>query len=295
MQKSPMTVGILSTGDMGAAIGAMLTAAGYDVLTCLEGRSELTGARAREASVRDAGSMDDLVRECGLVLSVLVPSEAAAIAEQAAQAMERTGARPVFAECNAIAPQTVAAIAERVSGAGAAVIDAGIIGAPPRPGGSTRIYCSGADTAALEALSEAGLNVRSIGAHIGQASGLKMVYAASTKGTTALWTELLTAARALGLYDALMAEFAVSRKETAERLMREVPGMPRRSRRWVGEMEEIAATFEALGLTPRMMLGAADLFRFVGESPLAEQTSREPDPPLDALLDALAERLPPAE
>ena len=277
---------------MGAAIGATLTAAGFDALTCLEGRSELTRTRALEANVRDAGSMDDLVRESSLLLSVLVPAEAVAVAEQAAQAMERTGVRPVFAECNAIAPRTVAAIAERVGAAGGGVIDAGVIGAPPRPNRSTRIYCSGPDTSALEALSEAGLDIRSIGPHIGQASGLKMVYAASTKGTTALWTELLVAARALELHDALLAEFTVSRQETAERLMREVPGMPRRSRRWVGEMEEIAATFEALGLTPRMMQGAADLFRFVGQSPLADQTSREPDPPLDALLQALADRLP---
>lgn len=280
---------------MGAAIGAMLTAAGFDALTCLEGRSELTRTRAREANVRDAGSMDDLVRKSTLLLSVLVPAEAAAVAEQAARAMERTGARPAFAECNAIAPQTVAAIAERVGAAGAVVIDAGIIGAPPRPNRSTRIYCSGPDTSALEAMSEAGLDIRTIGPHVGQASGLKMVYAASTKGTTALWTELLVAARALGLHDVLLAEFAFSRAETAERLMREVPGMPRRSRRWVGEMEEIAETFEALGLTPRIMQGAADLFRFVGESPLADQTSREPDPPLEALLQALADRLPAEE
>ncbi len=280
---------------MGAAIGAMLTAAGFDALTCLEGRSELTRTRAREANVRDAGSMDDLVRKSTLLLSVLVPAEAAAVAEQAARAMERTGARPAFAECNAIAPQTVAAIAERVGAAGAVVIDAGIIGAPPRPNRSTRIYCSGPDTSALEAMSEVGLDIRTIGPHVGQASGLKMVYAASTKGTTALWTELLVAARALGLHDVLLAEFAFSRAETAERLMREVPGMPRRSRRWVGEMEEIAETFEALGLTPRIMQGAADLFRFVGESPLADQTSREPDPPLEALLQALADRLPAEE
>jgi hypothetical protein len=56
-------------------------------------------------------------------------------------------------------------------------------------------------------------------------------------------------------------------------------------------MEEIAATFAALGLTPRMLQGAADVYRFVGETPLADQTSREPDPPLDVILNALAARL----
>ena len=55
-------------------------------------------------------------------------------------------------------------------------------------------------------------------------------------------------------------------------------------------MEEIAATFAALGLTPRMLEGAADIYRLVSETRLADQTSREPDPSLDTVLDTLAER-----
>ena len=285
------TIGILSPGDMGAAIGAMLAGAGYEVATVLAGRSALTRTRAKEAGMRDAGTIDDLVREADTLLSVLVPSEAVAIANEVAAAMARTGAKPVFAECNAIAPQTVLGIAATTGSAGATFIDAGIIGAPPEPSGNTRIYCSGPDTSALESLAEAGLNVRVVGPKIGQASGLKMVYAASTKGTTALWTELLVAARALGLGDALLTEFGGSRKQIADDLMGAVPSMPRRARRWVGEMEEIAKTFEDLGMTPSIMQGAAELFRFVGETALADQTSREPDPSLDAVLDTLAERL----
>jgi hypothetical protein len=63
----------------------------------------------------------------------------------------------------------------------------------------------------------------------------------------------------------------------------------------VGEMEEIAATFAGLGLTPNMLQGAADMYRFIGETALADQTSREPDPPLDTILDTLAARLSPSE
>ncbi|MDQ3701710.1 MAG: DUF1932 domain-containing protein, partial [Chloroflexota bacterium] len=51
-----------------------------------------------------------------------------------------------------------------------------------------------------------------------------------------------------------------------------VPGMPPKAYRWVGEMEEVAATCGQLGLTPRMLEGAADLYRFVGETPLAAET-----------------------
>jgi 3-hydroxyisobutyrate dehydrogenase-like beta-hydroxyacid dehydrogenase len=276
---------------MGAAIGAMLRAGGLDVLTCLEGRSDLTRLRAAEAGIRDVPSLDALVAEAQLVLSVLVPAEALPLAERVAAAMRRTGSVPVYADCNAIAPTTVEQIGRLVRSAGALFIDAGIIGPPPAPGSNTRIYCSGPDTAPLEALRDCGLDVRVVGPAIGQASGLKMVYAASTKGTTALWTALLVAARALGLEETLLAEFGMSRSDVSRRLMDAIPSMPRRARRWVGEMEEIAATFAALGLTPRMLLGAADIYRFVGETPLADQTSREPDPTLDVVLATLAQRL----
>ncbi|MGE0544440.1 MAG: DUF1932 domain-containing protein [Dehalococcoidia bacterium] len=285
------TIGILSPGDMGAAIGAMLHAAGLDVVTCLDGRSDLTRLRAQEAGFRDLPTLDALVSEADLILSVLVPAEALPLAERIAESLTRTGAAPVYADCNAIAPQTVATIDGLITATGATFIDAGIIGGPPKPGSNTRIYCSGPDTAPLEALRASGLDIRTVGPSIGQASGLKMVYAASTKGTTALWTELLIAARALGLDDALMAEFAISRSGVAQQHIQSIPSMPRRARRWVGEMEEIAATFQALGLTPRILQGAADIYRLIGDTPLATQTSRQPDPPLDTILTTLTDHL----
>ncbi|HEY7293433.1 MAG TPA: DUF1932 domain-containing protein [Dehalococcoidia bacterium] len=287
----PAAIGILSPGDMGAAIGAVLREHGLPVLTCLAGRSELTRLRAREAGFAEVADLDALVREAGLILSVLVPAEAEALAGQVAEATRRTGATPVFADCNAISPGSMRRIAARFGDTAATVIDAGIIGPPPGAGRGTRIYCSGPDVTALEALNAHGLDVRVVGPEIGQASGLKMVYAASTKGTTALWTELLLAARALGLDAALAREFSNSRSDVAGRISASIPSMPRRARRWVGEMEEIAATFAEVGLTPRILEGAADLYRFVGETPFADQTSREPDPPLDDLLAGLAEHL----
>ncbi|MEE8517809.1 MAG: DUF1932 domain-containing protein [Dehalococcoidia bacterium] len=286
------TVGIISPGDMGSAIGGVLTDNGLDVIACLEGRGELTHTRAAESRIRDVPTLNDVVEQADLLLSVLVPSESTAIAESVVTAMNETGAKPAYAECNAIAPQTVVSISKLIEGAGAVFVDAGIIGSPPKSGRtSTRIYCSGPDTSVFEELAEHGLDVRRVGPNIGQASGLKMVYAASTKGTTAVWTELFVAANALGLSDALMAEFAIGDGSMAKRMAENVPTMPRRARRWVGEMEEIALTFEGLGLTPNIFQGAADMYRLVSETPLADQTSREPDPELAAMLDVLTQHL----
>jgi len=284
------TVGIMSPGDMGSAIGKMIADSGVRVVTALDGRSELTRLRAKEAGIADVGSIDRLVAEADLVLSVLVPAEALGLAQRFADAVRRTGRRPAYADLNAIAPETVRQIGGLMTAAGVAMIDGGIIGGPPVRGRKgTRIYCSGPDTAALEALRDCGLDIRKVGAEIGQASGLKMVFAASTKGITALWTELLVAARALGLEEALMAELRMG-GTTPEALGGRICSMPRRARRWVGEMEEIAKTFESVGLTPRMLEGAADMYRLVSATPLADQTSRQPDPSLDAVVRALAER-----
>jgi 3-hydroxyisobutyrate dehydrogenase-like beta-hydroxyacid dehydrogenase len=289
---TPQKVGILSPGDMGSGTGAILAHYGLQVYTCLAGRSELTRLRAREAGFQDLPDIDTLAQEVDLLLSILVPSEAVRLGADVAAALKRTGARIAFADCNAISPGSVKRIAASIEEAGSIFIDGGIIGGPPRVRDSagTVFYVSGADTAAMEALGEGGLNVRVVGPEIGQASGLKMVYAASTKGTTALWTELLAAARALGLQDQLMKQFEASRSGVSRQVIAGIPSMPRRARRWVGEMEEIAATFSEVGLTPRILEGAADMYRLVGGTPLADQTSREPDPDLDALLGALVEK-----
>jgi 3-hydroxyisobutyrate dehydrogenase-like beta-hydroxyacid dehydrogenase len=279
-------VAILSPGDMGAGIGGVLRKSGLDVLTCLDGRSNLTRLRALESDIREVGFMDDVVKEADIILSVLPPGDAVPIAERVARSLGRVRTGVTYVDCNAISPQTSKRIEAVITGAGASYIDAGIIGGPPSgPDSGTRFFCSGPDTSAFEALGGHGLDVRVVGPDIGQASGLKMVYAASTKGTTALWTELLAAARALGLDDALGRELESSR--IAAQVMRAIPSMPRRSRRWVAEMEEIAATFAEVGLTPNILQGAADMYRLIGETPLGRLTSRDENPALDEILDAI--------
>ena len=286
MNSATPRVGIMSPGDMGGATGALLHQNGLEVYTCLAGRSPLTRQIASEAGFRDTESLDDLVQQVDILLSILVPAQALSLAREVAGAMQRTGAKPVYVDCNAVAPQTVENIANIITSDGARFVDAGIIGGPPKQGSSTIFHCSGPDTAGFEELGRYGLNVNVVGPKIGQASGLKMVYAASTKGTTALWTELMTAARTLGLQEQLMRQFGED--HVVEAHLRSIPAMPHRAGRWVGEMEEIAATFNALGLTPGILEGAADMYRLVDSTALGQLTSRDPHPSLDEVLETLS-------
>jgi 3-hydroxyisobutyrate dehydrogenase-like beta-hydroxyacid dehydrogenase len=288
MSDSIQKVAVLSPGDMGGATGKQLHANGLEVYSVLGNRSALTKQIAADAGFIDVPSLDELVKTVEMVISILVPSEAVNLAESVAAAMKRTGAKPTYVDCNAIAPQTVEKIAALMADAGAPFIDGGIIGGPPESGSDTTFYCSGPDTTAFASLNGRGINVSVVGPKIGQASGLKMVYAASTKGTTALWTELMVAARAMGLEDALMAEFGENHP-IVTRNLRSIPGMAHKAGRWVGEMEEIAATFEGLGMTPKILEGAADMYRFVKSTPLGALTSRDPHPALDEVIGTLAE------
>src|SRR5436190_2315586 len=89
-------VGILSPGDMGSGVGRRLHENGAGVYGVLTGRSELTRTRAAECGFVDAGSIEELVKKVDIILSILVPDQAPAIAHDVAEAMKRTGARPVF-------------------------------------------------------------------------------------------------------------------------------------------------------------------------------------------------------
>jgi Domain of unknown function (DUF1932) len=56
---------------------------------------------------------------------------------------------------------------------------------------------------------------------------------------------------------------------------RQIPRMPPKAYRWVGEMEEIARTFADLGLPPQMLEGAAALYSLVEQTELGRETPEE--------------------
>jgi L-threonate 2-dehydrogenase len=261
---------------MGHAIGAVLGQHGMRVLTNLQGRSARTEALAAQAGMIDVGDDQTLVREADILLSVLVPAQAYSFAERVAVAVRATQTTLLYADCNAISPRTVQSIEQLLRVAGADVVDVGIIGSPPQPGRpGPRLYASGHSTGRLAILNEYGLEIRAIGPHVGQASGLKMCYASVTKGLTALASEALTAGQALGLADVLTNELRDSQGALFQWFERQIPRMPPKAYRWVGEMEEIACTFADLGLPPQMLEGAAALYRLVGQTELGAETPEE--------------------
>jgi 3-hydroxyisobutyrate dehydrogenase-like beta-hydroxyacid dehydrogenase len=256
-------VGLLHPGEMGAAVGAVLVARGHEVLWASEGRSDATAARARAAGLADVGSVAALAHRSAVVFSVCPPHAALEVAAGLA------GFEGTFVDANAIAPTSARAGAELV---GDAFVDGAIVGPPPRERGDARLFLSGARAAEIAALFAGGaLEPVVVGDEPGRASAVKMAYAAWTKGSAALLLAAREAARAHGVEDALRAEWERSQPALNGRLRSAQDSAQAKGWRWIAEMEEIAATFEAAGLPGGFHEAAAEIYR---RAAAAAQSSR---------------------
>ncbi len=291
------TVAILSPGDMGHAVGQRLRENELDVITCLAGRSDRTRALADKAGIRDIPTMEELVEQSDLIMSMTVSAAVSSLCRQVADALRATGVDTLFAECNAIAPQLARELEPIITDAGGRFVDVSIIGGPPRPGYSPHFYTSGDAASQFEQLNYFGLTVLKLDGEVGQASGIKMCYAAMTKGSWALYSELLMAAELMGLTEPLLAEFQSGQQAVLQRMERTLPTVPARSLRWVSEMEEIRNTFAHLGMTPHLFEGVAEMYRFIGSTPLGEEfpESRDRDRTFTETIRQLAQYVRPQE
>ncbi|GEM_PF-34528 len=254
-------IGVLHPGAMGAAVGAALRTTGADVVWAGAGRSAATRGRADAARLQDVDTVDGLVGESDIVLSICPPHAAVEVAEAVASArFDGT-----YVDANAVSPATALQIASIVEDAGATFVDGDIIGGPPRPGGPTRLYLSGeAAESVADALSGPGLESAVIDGDFAAASALKMCYASWTKGTAALLLAIRAGARALGVEDALLAEWDRTQPGLRARSDGAVGSVPK-AWRFIGEMHEIGSTFAALGLPDGFAEGAADIYRRLQE------------------------------
>jgi 3-hydroxyisobutyrate dehydrogenase-like beta-hydroxyacid dehydrogenase len=252
------TVGLLHPGAMGASVGAAAAGNGHRVLWVARGRSGATAERANRGGLKPCDSIATMSAEADIILSVCPPHAA----EEVARDVSAAGFRGIFVEGNAIAPPRTRRI--QASMPDCRFVDGGIIGGPAwTAGAGTRFYLSGSHAREVAALFEGSpLEARVISTEAGAASALKMVFAAYTKGTTALLTAILAVAEAEGVRGELETQWG---REFTDRTHRQVTGNTAKAWRFAGEMEEIAATFAGAGLPDGFHLAAAEVFSRLAE------------------------------
>jgi len=262
------TIAIIGAGEMGSAVGRRLREMGARVITEVKGRGAESVARVKRAGLEVIDDDDRLAQEAGIILSIVPPGVAVEVAQRFREPIGRAPIKPVFADCNAIAPATARRIESVLGSTGCRFVDAGIIGGPPPAGAENsakgpRIYISGENAHLLEHLRRYGLDIATIDGAVGAASGLKLAYAGITKGLTALGTAMIARAARDGLAQALRDELGRSQPDLLARFERFIPTMFAKAGRWVAEMEEIAGFIASENDGGMIYTGAARLYEQV--------------------------------
>ncbi|MBM4260430.1 MAG: NAD(P)-dependent oxidoreductase [Deltaproteobacteria bacterium] len=250
------TIAMLHPGNMGATIGAAAATSGARVLWCSAGRSAASRQRAEQAGLHEAKTVRDAVGQSDIVLSVCPPEAALSVAQQLAQ----ENFQGIYVDANAVSRATAEQIGAVVTKAGARFVDGGIIGSPVKKAGTTRLYLSGAGAKDIAALfSQSMLDARAISEVPGEASALKVAYAAWTKGTDALILAIRAYAQYEGVDQALLEEWKISQPSLEQKTVRAAATAAPKMWRYTGEMEEISAAFKVAGLPGGFHEGAARL------------------------------------
>jgi 3-hydroxyisobutyrate dehydrogenase-like beta-hydroxyacid dehydrogenase len=264
---------------MGASVGAAARQAGAKVSWASSGRSGESRRRAAQAGLEDSGSLEELSASSELILSVCPPDAATALAESVAA----TGYTGIYVDANAVSTGTARTVAAIIENAGARFVDGGIIGPPAHNPGSTRLYLSGAEAAAVvDAFQGSALQAIAMDTRPGAASALKMCYAAWTKGSAALLTGVRALALAEGVEEALLEEWAISQQGLDARSTAAARNNAFKAWRFAGEMREIAATFEASELPGGFHRAAADIY-----ARLSAYKDCDPAPELPELMETI--------
>ena len=244
---------------MGTTLGAALAGSGHEVLWAGDDRSDVTRARADADGLTDVGPLATLVASADTIVAVCPPDAATDVAASVAG----LGFGGTYLDANAVSPHTARTIAATVEAGAASFVDGGIIGPPARTRGLTVLYLSGDSTrvAAVEALFDGSAFItHAVAGPAGAASATKMAFAAWTKGTSAMLLAVRALAEKEGVVDSLEHAWSILTPELPERLARSAAGSGPKAWRFEGEMREIAATFDAVGLPAGFHEAAAEIY-----------------------------------
>jgi 3-hydroxyisobutyrate dehydrogenase-like beta-hydroxyacid dehydrogenase len=272
-------IGFLHPGAMGISLAVTAQNTGHTAYWVSADRSSDTQERAEKHSLVETKALYELCDKCSTIISVCPPHAAVMVAEKVL-ACSFNG---VYVDVNAISPQRAKHIAGLMKHAGVKFVDGGIIGGPAWTPGMTWLYLSGphADQVA-ECFAEGPLGTEVIGDEIGKASALKICFAANTKGTTALLCAILAAAEKLGVRKELEKQWSRHGSEFAQNTRKRIVNVTAKAWRFAGEMEEIARTFESVGLPGAFHKAAYDIYKRIAKFKGSDTT-----PPLEDVLDAL--------
>jgi 3-hydroxyisobutyrate dehydrogenase-like beta-hydroxyacid dehydrogenase len=271
---------------MGIVAAATMVNGGHEVYWASAGRSQPTTERARQAGLKDIGTAREMAQHADVIVSICPPQ----YADATAGTLMEGGFRGLFLDANAISPQRARAMAQRVTAAGIRFVDGGIIGPAVMKQESVWLYLSGEEAECIAELFQAGPMIPEImGREPGEASALKMCFAAYNKGRAALLTSVVAAAHEFGVFPLMQEQWTRRDGPFAGQAETFITSMAGRAWRFEAEMREIASTFESIGLPGEFHEGAARLFAVLRD------LKDDAQPPLEKVMSLALRKTTPAK
>jgi 3-hydroxyisobutyrate dehydrogenase-like beta-hydroxyacid dehydrogenase len=284
------TIGIVSPGSMGSALGRCWIAGGSRVVATMYGRSERT--RQLASGLELLPNLADVVAAANFIMSVVPPARAEQAASDIAASAFQQGVRPLVVDLNATAPATVVQIADLLGKAGCDLVDGSISGPPPSEGSDTVVYLSGPQAERVASLPMPNVGLQLLGERIGTASAVKMCTASVYKGFAALLSQALQTAHHYRVTETVLADLVRDFPVHVDRAAPLLATAASKSDRFIGEMRQIAQTQAAAGGSRDLFEAMAAVYERISRSELAnltpEQASSAED--LNVVLAELARR-----
>ena len=250
------TVGILYPGEMGASLATVMQERGHRTVTMTVGRSEATRERCRSANIRMLPSLESVISESQVIVSLVPPAAAWELAVECRDWMAAGNGAKLFVDANSVSPLTARRIDELFRESGIGFVDGSIHGLASQLKQRGTLFLSGSTADAI-APCFAGLSrVMVLGDEPGQASMFKMLLGGLSKGIVALFIEMALAGHRAGMLEELMNQSRFYYPGLMEALERLLPTYPQHAPRRTKELAELTSTLRTLGLSPGM-LGAA--------------------------------------
>lgn len=268
-------ISILFPGRLGSALGrSMARVEGTLVTTCLAGRSDATVERAHAARFLILDSLEDVVRQSRLVVSLVQPKSALAVAQRFAECVINctdTARVPLYVDANSASPQTKEFISQILASANVPCIDAAFFGPANMVGKDNVLVLSGPGSWEVAEFFRAVIEVKVIGDRVGQASASKMTIAIMTKALPALFLQMVSASARHGQVDLMLDMMRRIYPGILTFLERTIPTYPTHVARRVGELEEVSRWLRDLGEYNGLTLSAAEVLERLRIADLAQR------------------------
>ncbi|KYH30678.1 NAD(P)-dependent oxidoreductase [Neomoorella mulderi] len=288
-----LKVGFIGFGEVGFAFSKGLKGAGlesiyaYDKEQDREPFSQLIQKRACLARVKLVANAEELVAESAIIICA-VPSTASL--QAAKEALGRLNGSKLYVDLTSSRPEVKKEIASMVTSTGASFVDAAIVAPVPQYGHKATMFASGSGSKAFrDALAPYGMDIRIVSTIPGQASLLKMLRSAFTKGLEALLLETMVAARKFNAEDVILNSIAetIDGAPFVKTVNRHICENAIHAKRRVHEMEDVAKVLKSAGVEPIVVEAAVRRLQWSANFNLKEHFQGEPPDSYKTVLAAI--------